>query len=138
MQALPVVYIDIVWMVNFIMDFALLWTTGWLMKRRARWTRLLAGALVGATYALALFVPALSLATTWPGKALVSVLMVWVSLPHRSALDLARLVGVYYLVSFVVAGRAWPLGSPCPARRSTTPCGATAAWPLRLQARRSA
>ncbi|MDI9260002.1 sigma-E processing peptidase SpoIIGA [Alicyclobacillus sendaiensis] len=104
MQALPVVYIDIVWMINFIMDFALLWTTGWLMKRRPRWTRLLAGALLGATYALALFVPALSLATTWPGKALVSVLMVWLALPHRNALDLARLVGVYYLVSFIVAG----------------------------------
>ncbi len=103
-QALPVVYIDIVWMVNFIMDFALLWTTGWLMKRRARWTRLLGGAFIGATYALALFVPAMSFTTTWPGKALVSVLMVWVALPHRNALDLARLVGVYYLVSFVVAG----------------------------------
>ncbi|SIT00395.1 sigma-E processing peptidase SpoIIGA [Alicyclobacillus vulcanalis] len=104
MQALPVVYIDIVWMVNFIMDFALLWTTGWLMKRRPRWKRLLMGALLGATYALALFVPALSPATTWPGKALVSVLMVWIALPHRNAVDLARLVGIYYLVSFVVAG----------------------------------
>nr|WP_268251734.1 sigma-E processing peptidase SpoIIGA [Alicyclobacillus mali (ex Roth et al. 2021)] len=101
---MPVVYIDIVWMVNFIMDLALLWTTGWLMKRRARWTRLLAGALIGAIYSLALFVPALSLTTTWPGKALVSVLMVWIALPHRNALDLARLVGVYYLVSFMVAG----------------------------------
>lgn len=105
-QALPVVYIDIVWMVNFIMDFTLLWTTGWLMKRRARWTRLLVGAIVGAMYSLALFVPAMSFATTWPGKAAVSVLMVWIALPHRNALDLARHVGVYYLVSFVVAGAA--------------------------------
>lgn len=113
-QAVPVVYIDVVWLVNLVMDFILLWTTGWLMKRRARLRRLALGALVGACYSLLLFFPALSPLTTWPGKALVSVVMVWIALPYKHLIDLARLLGAYYIVAFVFAGASIALGFTVP------------------------
>ncbi|GMA58801.1 sporulation factor SpoIIGA [Alicyclobacillus sacchari] len=114
MQAVPVVYIDVVWIVNLVMDFVLLWTTGWLMKRRASLRRLALGALVGACYSLLLFFPTLALLTTWPGKALVSVLMVWIALPYKHLVDLARLLGAYYIVAFVFAGASIALGFTVP------------------------
>lgn len=114
MPQVPVVYIDVVFLVNIVMDAMLLWTTGWLMKRKLRFRRILLGALLGATYALLLFVPSLSLLTTWPGKAVVSVVLVYVALPRKNMLDLARLVVVYYFVSFVFAGAAIAIGFAVP------------------------
>lgn len=114
MRPVPVVYIDVVWLINLVMDSILLWTTGWLMKRRVKWYRILLGGFLGSCYALLLFFPALSMLTTWPGKAVVSVIMVGIALPWTNMLNLARLVGTYYIVSFVLAGASIALGFAIP------------------------
>ncbi|MFD1677310.1 sigma-E processing peptidase SpoIIGA [Alicyclobacillus fodiniaquatilis] len=114
MPATPVVYIDVVWFVNLVMDTMLLWTTGWLLKRKMRRSRVFLGGLTGACYALLLFFPTLSLLTTWPGKALMSVCMVWLALPKKNILDLIRLILVFYFVSFVFAGAAVACGFAIP------------------------
>lgn len=101
---MPVVYIDVVFLVNVVMDAVLLWTTGWIAKRALRRRRVLFGALIGATYALILFVPALSILTSWPGKIIVSLLMVAAAYPSRNWLETFRLTLLYYFVSFVFAG----------------------------------
>ncbi|WDL97438.1 sigma-E processing peptidase SpoIIGA [Alicyclobacillus sp. ALC3] len=103
---IPVVYIDVVWLVNFLMDAAILWTTCWIMKRSTRPRRLLLAALVGSLYALLMFVPHLQLFTTWAGKALASLWIVGLGVPWRNWLDLGRAVAMYYLVTFVFAGAA--------------------------------
>lgn len=102
----PVVYIDVVWLVNFVMDAAILWTTCWIMKRRVRPMRLLLAALIGSGYALLMFFPPLSLFTTWAGKGLVSLWMVGIGIPWRSWLDLGRTVAMFYFITFVFAGAA--------------------------------
>ncbi|WAH35525.1 sigma-E processing peptidase SpoIIGA [Alicyclobacillus dauci] len=114
MPTTPVVYIDVVWLVNFVMDAMLLWTTGWILKRKMKFVRVVLGGLTGACYSLLLFFPTLSLLTTWPGKALVSVAMVFIALPRKGMLDLARVVVVFYFVSFVFAGAAVALGFAIP------------------------
>ncbi|GEO25091.1 sporulation sigma-E factor-processing peptidase [Alicyclobacillus acidoterrestris] len=114
MPATPVVYIDVVFVVNFVMDGVLLWTTGWLLKRSTRFRRVALGALLGAGYGLCMFFPILSLLTTWPGKALMSVAMVFIALPHKGMLDLLRQVVVFFFVSFVFAGAAVALGFAIP------------------------
>ena len=101
---MPVVYIDVVFLVNVVMDAVLLWTTGWIAKRALRNWRVFGGALLGASYALLLFVPALSILTTWPGKALVSVLMILTVYPTRNWIEILRMTLLFYFVSFVFAG----------------------------------
>lgn len=103
---MPVVYMDVVWLVNLVMDAAILAATGWIAKRRTRYFRILAGAFVGATYALLLFAPSLSVFTTWFGKAVVSLVMVYVALPCKTWLELLRTAALYYFVAFVFAGTA--------------------------------
>jgi len=100
----PVVYIDVVFLVNVVMDAVLLWTTGWIAKRSLRNWRVLVGALIGATYALLLFVPTLSTLTTWPGKVLVSLLMIVSAYPTRNWIEIFRMTLLFYFVSFVFAG----------------------------------
>ncbi|MBX5437370.1 MAG: sigma-E processing peptidase SpoIIGA [Alicyclobacillaceae bacterium] len=103
---MPVVYLDVVWLVNFAMDAVLLAVTSWIGKRPVRVGRIAGGALIGSLYSLLLFFPPLSLLTTWPGKAVVSLLMVAVAVPWRSWLDLARLCALFYAAAFVLAGAA--------------------------------
>ncbi len=116
---MPVVYIDVVWAVNLVMDAVLLFTTGWIAKRKMRPWRVFAGALVGAMYSLILFVPSWSWATTWPGKALVSLVMIALVFPTRNWLQLARLSALYYFVSFVLAGAAIALHFAVPGESLT-------------------
>lgn len=103
---MPVVYADVVWFVNFVMDAVLLATSAWIAKRDRRWRRILLGALIGSLYAMLLFLPRLSTLTTWPGKAIASLVMVYVAIPHRSWLDLLRNCTLFYFVAFVFAGAA--------------------------------
>lgn len=102
----PVVYADVVWLVNLVMDGALLLVTCWIAHRGVYPKRVLAAAFLGSLYALLMFIPPLSLFTTWAGKALMSLLMVWIGIPTRNWLDLLRHTALYYFVAFVFAGAA--------------------------------
>lgn len=111
---MPVIYADLVWLVNFVMDAVLLVGCAWVAKRKTSLVRILLGAFVGSMYAMLLFLPPLSALTTWPGKAVASLLMVWVAVPPRSWLDLARNCALYYFVAFVFAGAAVALNYAIP------------------------
>ncbi|MCL6453062.1 MAG: sigma-E processing peptidase SpoIIGA [Alicyclobacillus sp.] len=112
---MPVIYVDIVFVVNLAMDGVILAATCWTVRRRIRPWRLLCGSLFGAVYGLAMFVPHAALFTTWFGKALSSLAMVVVAIPFRNWLDLARNVAVFYCVTFLVAGAALAMHFAVPA-----------------------
>jgi stage II sporulation protein GA (sporulation sigma-E factor processing peptidase) len=101
---MPVVYIDVVWLVNFVMDATILLTSSWIAKRPTHLLRICLGSLIGASYALLLFTPSLSALTTWVGKAIVSLLIVSISIPCKSWLELLRACVLFYFVAFVFAG----------------------------------
>jgi stage II sporulation protein GA (sporulation sigma-E factor processing peptidase) len=103
---MPVIYIDVVWLVNFVMDGVLLLTTGWILHRRIRPWRLAAGACIGACYALLLFFPEAAFLTNWMGKAIMTLVMVNVGIGRHSWIDLIRVCLVFFGVSFVFAGAA--------------------------------
>lgn len=103
---MPVIYIDVVWLVNFVMDGVLLLTTCWILHRRVRPWRLVAGAFIGACYALMLFFPSLAVLTGFVGKAVMTLLMVNVGIIRRTWIDLVRVCLVFFGVSFVFAGAA--------------------------------
>jgi len=105
-DGMPVIYADVVWLINLLMDAVLLATTCWLLKKPIRTLRILLGAAFGATYALFLFAPALSMLTAWPGKAVASLVMVGIAIIWKSWLDLARVCVAFYFVAVVFAGSA--------------------------------
>ncbi|MCL6631681.1 MAG: sigma-E processing peptidase SpoIIGA [Alicyclobacillus herbarius] len=118
---MPVVYLDVVWLINFVMDGVLLVVTAWLSRRPLRPKRIAAGALLGAMYSVLLFFPRLALLTSWPGKAVVSLLMVVAAVPCRRWLECLRVGVMFYFVSFVFAGAALALHYAIP---GTTLAGA--------------
>lgn len=98
------VYIDLIFLVNFLLDGAILFSTARLRKLPVIWWRLLAAAGIGACYVLLLFVPALSFLFTFFMKAAMSLLMLWVAFGFISFEQYMRNTGTFYLISFAAAG----------------------------------
>ncbi|BCJ86064.1 sigma-E processing peptidase SpoIIGA [Effusibacillus dendaii] len=109
---MKVLYADEVWLLNFIMDAAILRIAVWMAKSRVSWRRILAGALLGACYALLLFVPGATEETvSWFAKLLFSCVIVVITFAPKQPLDFIRCFGLFYLASFVVGGTAYAVNA---------------------------
>ncbi|WP_018132774.1 sigma-E processing peptidase SpoIIGA [Effusibacillus pohliae] len=109
---MPVVFVDVVWLVNLVMDAVILALAAWMARKRVGWRRIALGSVLGASYALLLFVPA-ALTSTMNvlTKLLFSCLMVWITFRPKTAIEFLRLFGLFYLASFVVGGAAYGLNA---------------------------
>ncbi|EGK13198.1 sigma-E processing peptidase SpoIIGA [Kroppenstedtia eburnea] len=104
-----VVYADMVFALNLCIDFLLLWLTSAIRRQQTSIRRILAAALLGASYAVIHLLQPLLLSYTFIGKMLFSVLMVWVAMGFRGPLAFLRNLGVFYLISFVTGGGMFAL-----------------------------
>lgn len=98
------VYLDVVFFINFFMDFVLLWATAKFGQVRTSWRRMAAGAFVGACYSLALLVPALHNLLAFSAKILFSFVMVLIAFPRLKAKKFFQVMGYFYLVAFTMGG----------------------------------
>ncbi|MDR0671888.1 MAG: sigma-E processing peptidase SpoIIGA, partial [Oscillospiraceae bacterium] len=69
------VYLDTLFALNTLVNYLLLLAAARLIDCPFRRWRLWVGAALGGVYAILVFLPAGRLAATWPGKALVALLM---------------------------------------------------------------
>ncbi|WP_223066376.1 sigma-E processing peptidase SpoIIGA [Paenibacillus caui] len=99
-----VVYIDLIFITNLLIDGALLLTTAWMRKQRLRKWRICLSATVGALYCLMMFLPELSFMYTFLTKFLFSVVMLWIAFGFGSLQNYLRNLGAFYVVNFVAAG----------------------------------
>jgi len=99
-----IVYMDLIFLVNFLLDGAILVGTARTRKLPGVWWRLLFAAGIGACYVLLLFVPALSFLFTFLMKGAISLLMLWIAFGFISLEQYMRNAGTFYLISFAAAG----------------------------------
>lgn len=99
-----VVYIDLIFLMNLLIDAALLWTTAWMRKIKPRKLRLLAAAVLGASYVVMMFAPALTFLFTFLIKFMMSLLMLWIAFGFISLQNYLRNLAAFYVINFVGAG----------------------------------
>ncbi|WP_334071894.1 MULTISPECIES: sigma-E processing peptidase SpoIIGA [Paenibacillus] len=99
-----VVYIDLIFLMNLLIDAALLAMTAWLRKRKVVYWRLGLSAAVGAFYVVMMFLPALSFLFTFLVKFLFSVVMLWIAFGFGGLQNYLRNLGAFYIVNFAAAG----------------------------------
>jgi len=104
---MPVVYLDVVWLLNLVLDGFILLVTGFLARRPLKIWRMIGASVIGASYALFLFVPDMSALLTFLCKFLFSLAIVRVAFTPRGVADFAKLLGLFYLSSFVTGGAAY-------------------------------
>jgi stage II sporulation protein GA (sporulation sigma-E factor processing peptidase) len=99
-----IVYLDLIFLTNFLIDGALLVVTARTRKIRIIWWRLLLSAGVGAAYVVFMFFPALSFMFTFLVKMCFALLMIVISFGFVSLRHFLRNLGTFYLINFVAAG----------------------------------
>lgn len=98
------VYADITFLLNFIMDFLILWVTARLTGVPIAYLRIGIAALLGGVYAVGYLFPELSAAYSLPMKILFSVFMVVIAIWPRNWHDLKKSLLLFYGINFLVAG----------------------------------
>lgn len=99
-----VIYIDLIFFTNLLIDGALLLTTSWMRKLKPKLWRIALSAVIGALYCLMMFLPELSFMYTFLTKFLFSVAMLWIAFGFGSLQSYLRSLGAFYVVNFVAAG----------------------------------
>ncbi|MGE4284240.1 MAG: sigma-E processing peptidase SpoIIGA [Clostridia bacterium] len=102
----PVVYVDVLFIVNLLINYALLWTTGKMSKQKISTVRLLTGAAVGAIYAVIMFFPAFKIYYTMMAKVVFSMLLIAIAFNIEKVRVFFRVLATFYAVSFTFGGAA--------------------------------
>lgn len=104
MKALNVVYIDVLFMVNLLIDGSNLLLTAWVRSIRAKWWRVLLAAIIGSMYAVMMIFPPLSFLFTVVIKIVLSIIMLLTAFGFGSVQHFFRHIGAFYGVNFAAAG----------------------------------
>lgn len=104
-----VVYVDVLFAVNLILNYFLLLAVAGALRRKEKRLRLLAGAVLGAVYSLFIFFPQAGFLYTAVGKLLLSAAMVLTAYQWSGVRDALRLMAVFYLASALLGGAIFAL-----------------------------
>ena len=97
------IYLDLVFILNFGFDFMLLLTVSILLKRKARFRRIIMGSLVGACTIFCLFIELTSLELFFI-KFIMSILMVLVTFSYKNIGYVLKNIAYLYMTSIVLGG----------------------------------
>jgi len=101
---MPTVYIDVLFVVNLIINYILLYAAATLVHLKKIKLRMWAAAGLGALYALMIFFPDFSLLYTTISKLLISMLIVAAAFPFFSLRTYIKALTIFYMVSFGFGG----------------------------------
>lgn len=104
-----VVYIDVLFLLNFIINALLLSVCAQILRIQLRLRRLVLSAACGAAYAAAMFFPQMSLAFTVAGRILFTAVWICLTMRVRTIRMGFRAVLVFLGVSFAFGGTAFSL-----------------------------
>ncbi len=101
-----IVYGDILFFVNLVMDYFLLWATGRFGQFPTNWKRLAVAALCGACYGVGIIFPGLQMIYGLGMKLFFSILLLWLAFGFLPIKQFVKAIGCFYLISFAMAGAA--------------------------------
>jgi len=99
-----VVYVDLIFFVNFAIDGALLLATAWTRRIKVKVWRVALGSGIGAAYVILMLFPDMSFFFTFLMKIAFSIFMLLASFGFGQLQRFIRLFSAFYLVNFVAAG----------------------------------
>ena len=99
-----VVYIDVLFGINFVGNYLLLWATDGILRLHTKGRWLMTGAAFGALYASLIFFPRFSLAYSAAAKLVFSLALVALTYRIRGIGLYIKALLVFYAVSFVTGG----------------------------------
>ena len=98
------IYLDIIFLENFILNFIILCAVGVVIKEKIRYLKLMIASFVGASYVIIYYL--INFQSKWNliFKIILSVVMVYISFMPKSFKEFIKQITFFYLVSFVFGG----------------------------------
>lgn len=98
------VYLDIIFLENFILNFIILYAVSLVIKEKAGCIKLMIASLIGASYVIIYYL--INFQSKWNliFKIILSVVMVYISFMPKSFKEFIKQITFFYLVSFVFGG----------------------------------
>ena len=100
------VYIDVIFIENFIINYIILYVTGIISKSRIKYLRIIFGSIIGATYSVIYYLINLKIYSSIIIKIILSIVIIYVSFNSKNIKKLIKQIILFYLVSFVFGGAA--------------------------------
>ncbi|NOV03408.1 sigma-E processing peptidase SpoIIGA [Paenibacillus planticolens] len=99
-----IVYADLIFLLNFLMDAAMLIVTAKTRKIPFKWWRIAGSSFLGASYVVIMFLPVPLFLFTFSVKCMFCIGMIMTAFGFGSLQNLLRNLGTFLLVNFAVAG----------------------------------
>ncbi|HLU21984.1 MAG TPA: sigma-E processing peptidase SpoIIGA [Bacillaceae bacterium] len=99
-----VVYLDIIWLLNLLVDSLLLWTTSIFLKRKIHPVRIFLGGLLGSIIILLAITPIANVATNPFVKIGLSILMVYIAFGFKRLTSFLSSLLTFYFATFLMGG----------------------------------
>ncbi|HHX23433.1 MAG TPA: sigma-E processing peptidase SpoIIGA [Thermoanaerobacterales bacterium] len=98
------VYFDIVFLINLLMNLAILYFVALMLNLKRVFWRLLSGAIIGCLFLLGMLSEKFMILQEFPIKVVISVIMISVSFWPFNLRDFFKTIGFFYLISFMMGG----------------------------------
>ena len=104
-----IIYLDIIFVENLFMNYIILYGTGFLQKINMKNFKLIISSAIGAIYAIIEYLRIIPIYSNFLMKALLSIIMIYISYNPQSVSKMCKELLMFYLVSFATGGCALAL-----------------------------
>ncbi len=101
-----VVYIDIIFLENLIMNSIILYASSIILKIKPKILRILLSSTLGSIYSIIIYITKIKLYNLAISKILLSVIMVYIAFDAQNIKKLWKQILIFYLTSFIFGGVA--------------------------------
>lgn len=99
-----VIYVDVLFVINFFITFLLLLFTAKMAKREAKLVRILAGSAVGGAYSLVILLDELHFLVTFLGKAVAAFLIIFIAFGFKRFYIYIKAVAIFFFSNMLFFG----------------------------------
>ena len=100
------IYIDILFLENFILNFIILYGAGLISKSKIRFGKIAIGSLIGAVYAIMYYYMKSKIYSNLIIKITSSIVMIYIAFTPKSMKEMIKIIVFFYLTSFAFGGAA--------------------------------
>lgn len=105
-----VIYVDELFLENFIMNYIILYITAYFSKIKPKWYRLSFASALGAIYVILTYIVNISIYNSLISKAILSILIVIVGFNFKRTIEFLKIILVFYLTTFAIGGAGFCIG----------------------------
>lgn len=103
------IYLDVVLIENLIMNYIILFASGYILKIKVNHIRLIISAILGGIYSILAYIQVLEIYTNIISKIILSIVMIYIAYKPKTLKVLIKELIFFYLTSFVFGGCAFAL-----------------------------